>query len=62
LQQTADAIEEEYDAVNLKVGRYKGSTDDAAALLEFTERVETLKNDQRNRQQQLDQPTETPEG
>ncbi|WP_432167982.1 SLATT domain-containing protein [Streptomyces sp. bgisy031] len=62
LQQTADSIEEEYDAVNLKVGRYKGSADDAAALLEFTERVETLKNDQRKRQQQLDQPTETPEG
>lgn len=62
LQQTADSIEEEYDAVNLKVGRYKGSADDEAALLEFTERVETLKNDQRKRQQQLDQPTETPEG
>lgn len=62
LQQTADTIEEEYDAVNLKVGRYKSSTDDEAALLEFTERVETLKNDQRKRQQQLDQPTETPEG
>ncbi|MFF0832656.1 SLATT domain-containing protein [Streptomyces sp. NPDC003344] len=61
LQQTADAIEEEYDAVNLKVGRYRGSADDAAALLDFTERVETLKNDQRKRQQQLDQPTETPE-
>ncbi|WP_254648789.1 DUF4231 domain-containing protein [Streptomyces sp. GbtcB7] len=62
LQQTADSIEEEYDAVNLKVGRYRGSVDDATALLEFTERVETLKNDQRKRQQQLDQPTETPEG
>ncbi|WP_329398945.1 DUF4231 domain-containing protein [Streptomyces melanogenes] len=62
LQQTADSIEEEYDAVKLKVGRYKGSVDDAAALLEFTERIETLKNDQRKRQQQLDQPTETPEG
>ena len=62
LQQTADSIEEEYDAVNLKVGRYKGSVDDKTALLEFTERVETLKNDQRKRQQQLDQPTETPEG
>ncbi|MER6535132.1 DUF4231 domain-containing protein [Streptomyces sp900105755] len=62
LQQTADSIEEEYDAVNLKVGRYKGSADDAAALLDFTDRVETLKNDQRKRQQQLDQPTETPEG
>ncbi|MFF8677231.1 DUF4231 domain-containing protein [Streptomyces sp. NPDC015237] len=62
LQQTADSIEEEYDAVNLKVGRYKGTADDAAALLDFTERVEILKNDQRKRQQQLDQPTETPEG
>ncbi|MFJ9967327.1 SLATT domain-containing protein [Streptomyces avermitilis] len=62
LQQTADAIEEEYDAVNLKIGRYKGSADDEVALLEFTDRVETLKNDQRKRQQQLDQPTETPEG
>ncbi|MFI9375832.1 SLATT domain-containing protein [Streptomyces parvulus] len=62
LQQTADSIEEEYDAVNLKVGRYKGAADDAAALLDFTERVEILKNDQRKRQQQLDQPTETPEG
>ncbi|MEV0887704.1 SLATT domain-containing protein [Streptomyces microflavus] len=62
LQQTADSIEEEYDAVNLKVGRYKGSIDDEAALLEFTERVETLKNDQRKRQQQLDQTTEAPEG
>ncbi|SFE97357.1 SLATT domain-containing protein [Streptomyces mirabilis] len=62
LQQTADSIEEEYGAVNLKIGRYMGSTDDEAALLEFTERVETLKNDQRKRQQQLDQPTETPEG
>ncbi|MFB6504693.1 MULTISPECIES: SLATT domain-containing protein [unclassified Streptomyces] len=62
LQQTADTIEEEYDAVNLKVGRYKGIADDETALLEFTERVETLRNDQRKRQQQLDQPTETPEG
>ncbi|AXE86585.1 hypothetical protein C1703_16400 [Streptomyces sp. Go-475] len=62
LQQTSDSIEEEYDAVNLKVGRYKSSADDEAALLEFTERVEILKNDQRKRQQQLDQPTETPEG
>jgi hypothetical protein len=44
------------------VGRYKNSTDDEAALLDFTDRVETLKNDQRKRQQQLDQPTETPEG
>ncbi|WP_405886876.1 DUF4231 domain-containing protein [Streptomyces longwoodensis] len=62
LQQTADSIEEEYGAVNLKIGRYMGTTDDEAALLEFTERVETLKADQRRRQQQLDQPTQTPEG
>ncbi|MFG2300004.1 DUF4231 domain-containing protein [Actinacidiphila glaucinigra] len=62
LQQTSDSIEEEYDAVNLKVGRYKNSLNDGAALEDFTERIETLKNDQRKRQQQLDQPTETPEG
>ncbi|MEV0410975.1 DUF4231 domain-containing protein [Streptomyces sp. NPDC050448] len=58
LQQTADAIEEEYDSVTLGVGRYSAGGNDEESLVEFTERVETLKNDQRKRQQQLDQPTE----
>ncbi|MFI5862907.1 DUF4231 domain-containing protein [Streptomyces sp. NPDC051546] len=61
LQQTADAIEEEFDGVSLGIGRYAGQTDGGAALAEFTQRVETLKNDQRKRQQQLDQPTENAE-
>jgi hypothetical protein len=58
LQQTADAIEEEYESVALGVGRYRNSPDSEAALIDFTQRVETLKSDQRKRQQQLDQPTE----
>lgn len=62
LQQTSDSIEEELDNFNLRVGRYKNQADDDAALADFTDRVETLKSDQRKRQQQLDQPTETPEG
>ncbi|MDX3313968.1 DUF4231 domain-containing protein [Streptomyces sp. ME08-AFT2] len=62
LQQTADSIEEELDNFNLRVARYKNLMDDDIALADFTDRVETLKSDQRKRQQQLDQPTETPEG
>lgn len=58
LQQTADSIEEEYDSVTLGVGRYAGGQDEEARLIEFTQRIEILKNDQRKRQQQLDQPTE----
>ncbi|MFE0737888.1 SLATT domain-containing protein [Streptomyces sp. NPDC058855] len=62
LQQTADAIEEEYSSVTLKVGRYRDSTDDESALADFTQRIEVLKSDQRKRQQQLDQPTEARDG
>jgi hypothetical protein len=58
LQQTADSIEEEYDSVTLGVGRYSSDQDEEAKLIDFTQRVETLKSDQRKRQQQLDQPTE----
>ncbi|WP_262706339.1 MULTISPECIES: DUF4231 domain-containing protein [Streptomyces] len=61
LQQTADSIEEEYESVTLGVGKYRNDVDDEAALIEFTQRVETLKSDQRKRQQQLDQPTESAE-
>lgn len=61
LQQTADFIEEEMDSFILKVGRYKNQPDGEAVMADFTERVESLKSDQRKRQQQLDQPTETPQ-
>ncbi|MFD5782652.1 DUF4231 domain-containing protein [Streptomyces sp. NPDC126933] len=60
LQQTADAIEEEMDTFILKVGRYRNQPNNDTAMVDFTERVESLKSDQRKRQQQLDQPTETP--
>ncbi|MFF2627859.1 DUF4231 domain-containing protein [Kitasatospora griseola] len=60
LQQTADSIEEELVAVELKISRYKSIANDGDALADFTDRVESMKNEQRKRQQQLDQPTEAP--
>jgi hypothetical protein len=57
LQQTADAIEREYESVELRVGRYfDKSTEEAYAL--FAEVVERLRDEQNKRQQQLDQPAE----
>ncbi|GAA2283205.1 hypothetical protein GCM10010430_80950 [Kitasatospora cystarginea] len=60
LQQTADAIEEEAYALALGVGAYQefGSDEEDLALARFTQRVEDLRNEQRRRQQQLDQPAE----
>ncbi|MEU2834904.1 hypothetical protein ABZ667_40785, partial [Streptomyces lavendulae] len=42
------------------VGEYSvfGEDQQDQALAKFTQRVETLRNDQRRRQQQLDQPAE----
>ncbi|WP_253917150.1 DUF4231 domain-containing protein [Streptomyces sp. MNP-20] len=66
LQQTADAIEEEANAVRLGIGPYSeygpGQEDEALKL--FTQRVEQHRNEQRRRQQQLDQPADqaTPTG
>jgi hypothetical protein len=57
LQQTADAIEEEANALTLGVGEYLTRPEEEALAL-FTQRVETLRHDQRRRQQQLDQPAE----
>ncbi|WP_405842461.1 DUF4231 domain-containing protein [Streptomyces platensis] len=60
LQQTADAIEEEANAVTLGIGPYSefgpGREDEALKL--FTQRVEEHRNEQRRRQQQLDQPAD----
>jgi hypothetical protein len=60
LLNTADAIEEETNAFTLGVGPYKdyGPDQEHEALKLFTERVEDRRNEQRRRQQQLDQPTE----
>lgn len=60
LQQTADAIEEEANAVRLGIGPYSeyGPGQEGEALKKFTHRVEEHRNEQRRRQQQLDQPAD----
>ncbi|MFF1378702.1 DUF4231 domain-containing protein [Streptomyces sp. NPDC058308] len=59
-RQTADAIEEELNAVLLGIGDYSHSTEDQEdeALAKFTQRVETLRSEQRRREQQLAQPAD----
>ncbi|MBD0734269.1 hypothetical protein BGM09_15475 [Streptomyces sp. CBMA29] len=60
LRQTADAIEEELNAVTLGIGEYSqyGESQEDEALAKFTQRVEALRNEQRRREQQLDQPAD----
>ncbi|MET8479253.1 DUF4231 domain-containing protein [Streptomyces clavifer] len=60
LLQTADAIEEEANAFTLGVGPYSDFDVDQEqqALKLFTQRVEDNRNEQRRRQQQLDQPAD----
>lgn len=66
LRQTADAIEEEVNALSLGVGAYQefGPDQEDQALALFTQRVEALRNEQRRREQQLDQPADqaSPQG
>lgn len=57
LQQTADAIEHESDAVEIGVGRYKSLGDDEA-LAEYVAEVHRLKSEQKKREQNLEQPPE----
>jgi hypothetical protein len=60
LQQTADAIESEWEAFDLGVGRYKhydpGEKGQTNALADFAEEVYRLKTEQKKREQNLDQP------
>jgi hypothetical protein len=60
LQQSADAIEEELNAALLGVGEYSDFSphQHEELLARFAQRVESLRNEQRRRQQQLDQPAE----
>jgi hypothetical protein len=62
LQQTADAIESEYYAYDIGVGRYKERGKDEEheeqALAEFVDEVHKLKAEQRKREQSLEQPPE----
>ena len=61
LQQTADAIEQEYEDVGLGIGYYKDKKPQEALQL-FAERVQLLKDEQKKRQQQLEQPPEMKHG
>ena len=61
LQQTADAIEQEYENVGLGIGYYKDKKPEEALKL-FAERVQFLKDEQKKRQQQLEQPPEIKHG
>lgn len=59
LQQTADAIETEWEALEAGVGRYKdidGEGAEEKMLALFSDKVHRLKSEQKKRQQSLDQP------
>jgi hypothetical protein len=60
LQQTADAIEQEYKAVELGIGRYRDLSDNDA-LAAFVAEVERLRTEQQARAQNLDQPPDRTE-
>ncbi|MGC4903055.1 hypothetical protein ACLQ2Y_27460 [Micromonospora echinospora] len=56
-QQAADAIEREYEAVELRVGKY-ATLEESETYALFADTVERLRDEQNKRQQQLDQPVE----
>lgn len=55
LQQTADSIEQHLAALDLTIPPY-GDADERLNLTRFAEAVESLRDEQRKREQQLDQP------
>jgi hypothetical protein len=57
LRQTADAIEHEFNAAELGIRRYRGQEADEL-LAELDDQVEWLREEQRKREQQLEQPVE----
>jgi hypothetical protein len=57
LQQTANQIEKELRAAELRICDYQAKTDEAV-LLALAINVEQIRDDQRQREQQLDQPSE----
>jgi hypothetical protein len=56
LQQTADAIESEWEAVEVGIGRYERFDNEEERLAVFVEEVHRLKSEQKKRQQNLEQP------
>lgn len=58
LQQTADAIEYEISCANKRIYGYEG-LDDRQVYTKLAQEVEKMKNEQKKRQQQLEQSSET---
>jgi hypothetical protein len=56
LQQTADAIESEWEAVEVGIGRYEQYDNEEEGLAQFVAEVHRLKSEQKKRQQNLEQP------
>lgn len=64
-QQAADSIEKEIKASELRIGDYAKFADDdqeVKALQLFAERIEAIKDEQRKRELQLEQSSESKEG
>lgn len=61
LQQAADDLEQEHKAVELGIRAYRKVAADQR-LVEFAERAEGIKDEQRKREQQLEQPPDGGEG
>jgi hypothetical protein len=62
LQQAADDLEQEYKAVELGIRPYRTFDREEDRLVEFAERAEHIKDQQRKREQQLEQPPEAKAG
>lgn len=58
LQQAADDLEYEYKGVELGIRSYRKLPSEEDRLVEFAERAEHIKDEQRKREQQLEQPPE----
>ncbi len=58
LQQTADAIEQETNAYELGIARYRSQSTDEERLSLYVEEVHRLRLEQQKREQNLDQPPE----
>ncbi|WP_218839796.1 SLATT domain-containing protein [Streptomyces sp. WZ.A104] len=61
LQQTADSIAQHLSALDLSITPY-GDVDEAQNLIRFAETVDLLRDEQRKREQQLDQPHQAQQG
>jgi hypothetical protein len=59
LQQAADELDLEYKGAELGIHAYRTLANEEDRLLTFAERAESIKNEQRKREQQLEQPPES---